>query len=366
MGTEELYEVSGGLKVYGGLIDEITKLPVWINEKTNKATVYILNDNYEGQFGDYYEIPSKITINSEDLNAVPKEFNVSTIVIKCPKWRLSIPESIEEVIIDREDYNKSGNSENSLFSVPEDSQHFKSEKGSLYSKDGKVLYHYHSSEESELLEELEEIRPGAIYKPGTRYNLVIPPKCNNIAKGAISGEFSSIDFTGGLNTIENGALENIDCDEFSVNGLLSQINVEGQEGLKEWYNAKYKKYACNRKHKLFFADFHPSVGKVIGNGYIELTKVLSIEEKLKYKKDTNPICINSYINERFEDLESCGVPIVVESVVLDRDDDNCPYSQIDATCISFVCKTSRETILKIYVHEPFERVMELINKSFEK
>lgn len=115
MGTEELYEVSGGLKVYGGLIDEITKLPVWINEKTNKATVYILNDNYEGQFGDYYEIPSKITINSEDLNAVPKEFNVSTIVIKCPKWRLSIPESIEEVIIDREDYNKSGNSENSLF-----------------------------------------------------------------------------------------------------------------------------------------------------------------------------------------------------------------------------------------------------------
>lgn len=333
--------------------------------ENNRATIF-----YNQCFP--HEIPQTVIVDKEgyenDSFITPAgEYDVSAIVVKCEEWHITLPETIETVVIDRDCldsdgnqvYYKQGTSENSTISVSEDNKKFKSVNGSLYSKDGKILYHYHSSEESELLEELEEIRPGAIYKPGSRCNLVIPPKCKNIAKDAICGEFSTIDFTGGLNIIERGALEEIKCKELRIKGLLSDINYEGQQELNELYHKTILTHrACPR---ICFMAPMPTGGKAFENGYIELSQVLSSEQKLNGFVDTRPISINSYINERFN---SARVPIVIEEIELSEKTWELYDASPNASRICFVDRENREHAVDIYVHEKRERVLELIDESF--
>lgn len=324
-----------------------------------KATLYLQSDKFEGMFGGVIEIPKTISVtDADDFEDIkPDDFTVTTIVVKSKEWNLFLPETIENVIIDRNNYHD--NRGRRSFSVHNDNKYLISENGSLYSKDGKTLFHYDStySEEQELNSNIEEILPGAI---GSCRDLIIPSNCKKLAKKAIVGEFNIIDFTGGLNIIEQGALSEIECNELRIKGLLSDINHEGQQELNKLYHKTILKHkACSR---ICFMAPIPTGGKAFENGYIELSQVLSSEQKLNSFVDTCPISINSYINERFK---SARVPIVIEEIVLSEKIwelyDTPPEK---ASRIYLVDRENHEHAIEIYVHEKRERVLELIDESF--
>lgn len=327
-----------------------------LNREPQKATIYLQSDKFEGMFGGEVEIPNSIPVTDADAFEGIKsdDYTVTTIVVKSKEWNLFLPETIENVIIDRNNYHDKGGRRS--FRVHENNKYLMSENGSLYSKDGKVLFHYDYSKEQELNSNVEEILPGAI---GSCRDLIIPSNCKKLAKKAIVGEFNIIDFTGGLNIIEQGALSEIECNELRINGLLSDINHEGQQELNELYHkTTWKHRACPR---ICFMAPMPTGGKAFENGYIELSQVLSSEQKLNGFVDTRPISINSYINERFK---SARVPIVIEEIELSEKTWELYDASPNASRICFVDRENREHAVDIYVHEKRERVLELIDESF--
>jgi len=330
-----------------------------LKSEPQKATLYLQSDKFEGMFGGVIEIPKTISVtDADDFEDIkPGDFTVTTIVVKSKEWNLFLPETIENVIIDRNNYHDQKGRRS--FSVHKDNKYLMSENGSLYSKNGKVLFHYDYdySKEQKLNFNVEKILPGAI---GSCRDLIIPPNCNKLAKKAIVGDFNIIDFTGGLNKIERGALEGIKCNELRIKGLLSDINYEGQQELNELYHKTILTHrACPR---ICFMAPIPTGGKAFENGYIELSQVLSSEQKLNSFVDTRPISINSYINERFK---SARVPIVIEEIVLSEKIwelyDTPPEK---ASRIYFVDRENHEHAFEIYVHEKRERILELIDESF--
>lgn len=331
----DIYWMNGKWTVFEE-IDNISGLPFLINS-CKKATVFVLNEPHIN------EIPSMVG-----------DFTVSEVYLKCKKWQLRLPETVEKIVIDRSPSEEDpvtsryefGTSKDSSFYIDVSNNYLMSDyNGSVYSKDKKILYHFHSSEDTEFLKELEIIYPGAIYKPTMWMPLLIPEKCKVLHKDAINGFFSVIDFTGGLNVIEKNAFHNISCKNVRINGLISSINEMGVSELKVWN----KNYLVN---PLSLLAPKPQGGKILEDNDIELTKHLSITEKMEMHKDWYPFTISSLIDNSVEDIS-----IDVESITIS----NNLYSEIEATRL-ILCNGKNESI-SIVVLEKKEEVTELLLAS---
>ena len=332
--------------------DHVTGIPVIINE-SKEAIIFILNNPPQNG-----EIPETITIKDDSnipLNKdIDGEYIVTEVYLNCKKWgNLRLPKNVKRIIIDRNPLGHTGRydfgtCEDSWFSI-EDSKYLKTDYyGSVYSKDGKILYHYHSSEDNPLGEELEEILPGSIYYPKALMNLKIPCNVKKLSKGAISGSFSEIDFTGGLNEIESQAFNRIECDNIRINGLISDINEEGVKELERSKNDHTKKNFSLLAPK-------PQGGRLHNNGDIEFTGYLELQEKINKHKDWDPLLIRSAIKKDFYECADEDISVFIKSIIRERN----LYSKIEATQIDVRCNTFKERKSYI-VHEPLKEVEELL------
>lgn len=345
---------------------------VSLDEET--AAIFITSD----RFGDEYRsmaIPETVSVPDPLFGDMKiEQYTVSEVFVKCKEWNIILPKTVERVVVHKDIIP------NGFFSVDESNPYLFSEGGSLYSKDDKLVYLRISpnigyGETAVLKDGIQKIMPYAIRAP-KRMSLIVPASCTELAKEAFVGSYGSIDFKGGLSVIEADALKDLKCDNLRINGLLSNINSEGQTELYSWYmNRDYRKV-----RRLFLAAPMAKDSKALENGYIKLTRVLSTQEKLErtlvdsMDKDFCPVYINSYINERFSTIENMTLPIVIDTIPLY--DGNYLgrnyyfYKPIEVTRIKFVetnpDKRRESNYFEVLVHEPVERVLELIHESFAK
>lgn len=344
--------------------DRATGLPVIVNEESREAIVFILNAPPQNR-----EVPETIIIKDDSDIPLNKdksgEYKVTEVYLKCKKWgELRLPKTVKRIIIDRNPYKQErstngyeyGTCKDSWFSI-EDSKYLKTDYyGSVYSKDGKILYHYHSSEDNPLGEELEKILPGSIYSK-TLMSLKIPCNVKELSKGAISGSFSKIDFTGGLNEIESQAFNRIKCDNIRINGLISDINVDGVKEM-ERHLSSFIDRRSERTGIFSLLAPEPQHGRLLNNGDIELMSCISLEEKISKHKDWEPLLIRSAIKNKFNECAEENISVHIESIKLTEN----LYSEVDATKITVRCSTAKEPEGYI-VHEHLKDVEELLKAN---
>ena len=373
---DNMYQWPDYIGIMGSIMvnDKPVEVRVQLFNEETKARIFITSD----RFGDEYHpmaIPETVNVSDPIYGAMRIEvgdYTISEVFVNCNEWNILLPKTVKWVAVHK-DVNPKG-----YFSVDEENPYLFSEHGSLYSKNGELIYlciprNIDHGETIILRDDFRKIMPYAIRAP-KRMSLVIPATCTELAKEAICGSYDRIDFKGGLRVIETDALKGIGCDDLRINGLLSDINTEGQNELYTWYKKRdYRKAKC-----LFLAAPMAKDSEALENGYIKLTRVLSTQEKLErtlvdsIDKDSCPVYINSYINERFSTKDNIAIPIVIDTVPLY--DGNYSgwnyyfYMPIEVTRIKFVDlnkdKTSETHYFEVLVHEPVERVLELINESF--
>jgi hypothetical protein len=330
------------------------------NTLENDEVSLVLEGNSFGGYEGDFRIPSEIFHEG-------KKYVVSSLNLQCKSWQLCIPDTIKSIVIDRSDTKKEyGSAENSSIYLQYSDKYFAwDHDGSLYSKGKDTLFHYHrKSFEVNLDENLQHISPGAICFEETVGKLIIPKGVKELKVNAISaGMIHEIDFQGALTKIEKGALDKIynrsgDC-TIKINGLLSDINDEGKDELKKWYNkSPYKR-------KVVFSNPQPN-GHILDNGFIELSEVLKMDQKLNSGIDTRPICINADINkgivrkEGDDDIDVSNVPIIIKGINTD-DVSYDSYESIPITQISFT--TNRA--IRIFVYEQYEDVKKMIQQSYK-
>ena len=373
---ENKYQWPNHIGITGSIMvnDQPVKVKVQLFDEGAEARVFITSN----RFGNEYHpmaIPETVNISDPIYGAARIElgdYTISEVFIKCNEWNVILPKTVEWVAVHK-DLKPNG-----FFSVDENNPYLFSEHGSLYTKKGGLVYLCIPSiidygETVILRENIRKIMPYAIRTP-KRISLVIPETCTELAKEAIVGSYDRIDFEGGLRVMETDALKSIECDDLRINGLLSDINIEGQAELYKWYkNRDYRK-----AKRLFLAAPMAKDSKALENGYIKLTRVLSTQEKLErtlvdsMDKDSCPVYINSYINERFSTIDNIAIPIVIDTIPLY--DGNYSgwnyyfYKPIEVTRIKFVelneDKRSETHYFEVLVHESVERILELIHESF--
>ncbi len=340
--------------IRGGRYNE--EREIQCNTLENDEVLLILEGNSFGEYEGDFKIPSEIIYEG-------KNYTVSSLVLKCKSWQLCIPDTIKSVNIDRSDTKKNyGNAENSSIYLQYSDKYFAwDHEGSLYSKDKKTLYHYHrSSFEVSFNENLQTLSPGSICFEGIVPELIIPHGVKELKANAIIGNrICGIDFQGGLNSIEKGALDRIsniggDC-IIRINGLLSNLNDEGKEELKKWYNI------APHKRKVIFATPQPN-GALLDNGFIELSEVLSMDEKINSGLDSRPLSINADINKGVviqdgEEFDVSQTPIIIKATLTGENS----YISVPITQISFA--TNKE--IRLFVYEKYEEVRKMIQQSYK-
>ena len=296
-------------------------------------------------------------------------------------YSVYVPSSVRSIRIIRKGHDRWGNNlinlnninKNLSFEVDDQNEVFSSDTcGSLYQNNKTELVHFcigFDERDEYEISGIKTILPEAICKLRCR-RLILPETLVSLKREAISGDIYEIIFKGQIQEIEDGALDGIsqlnNC-TIKINGLLSFINEEGQNELKKWYKDSSYKYARN----LFFASPQPNGGKTLGNGFIELTEVLTIDEKLESQKDSCPVYFNSFINERFE-KEKVTIPIIIRTIKISETFINRKYnfySSQDVTEIKLADVRNNNTeggFIYILVHETAERVLDLIHESFLK
>lgn len=373
---ENKYQWPNHIGITGSIMvnDQPVKVKVQLFDEGAEARIFITSN----RFGDEYHsmaIPETVNISDPIYGAARIElgdYTISEVFIKCNEWNIILPKTVEWVSVHK-DLKPNG-----YFSVDENNPYLFSEHGSLYSKKGELVYlcisrNIDYGETVVVRDDIRKIMPYAIRAP-KRVSMVIPESCTELAKEAIVGSYDRIDFKGGLRVIETDALKGIGCDDLRINGLLSDINTEGQMELYTWY----KNRDIRRVKRLFLAAPMEKDSEALENGYIKLTRVLSTQEKLErtligsMDKDSCPVYINSYINERFSTKDNIAIPIVIDTVPLY--DGNYSgwnyyfYKPIEVTRIKFVeineDKKREANYFEVLVHEPVERVHELIHESF--
>lgn len=374
---ENMYQWPDYIGDYIGSImvnDEPVEVGVQLIREETEARIFIKSDSF-GDKDHSKDIPETVKVFDPLMGNELGNYTISEVYLKFREWNVGLSKTIKKVVI--HEGKKIGGS----FYVDENNPHLFSELGSLYSKDGKLIYLCINSDkhfETIILnDDVKMIMPGAIHSD-KRLSLVISKACRRWAKNAITGSFDRIEFTGGLQAVEYGTLDEHDlsCNDIRINGLLSDINTEGQKELYTWYkNRNYKKAKC-----LFLSAPIAKDSEALENGYIKLTRVLSTQEKIErtlvdsMDKDSCPVYINSYINERFSTKDNIAIPIVIDTVPLY--DGNYSgwnyyfYKPIEVTRIKFVeiyeDKRRESNYFEVLVHESVERVHELIHESFVK
>ena len=373
---ENMYQWPDFIGVPGSIMSngEPVEVRVQLSDEGSEARIFITSDRF-GDKNHPKDIPETVKVFDQLMGNELGDYTVSEIYLKCNEWRIRLPKTAKEVVI--HEGKKNGGS----FYVDKDNPYLFSEHGSLYSKDGKLIYLcINSAEHHETIilnDNVKMIMPGAIHSDKI-VALVIPNTCRRWAKNAITGSFERIDFTGGLQAIESGALNNFDfsCNDICINGLLSDINNEGQKELYKWYkNRDYK-----NTRRLSLAAPMAKDSEALENGYIKLTKVLPTQEKLErtlvdsMDKDSCPVYINSYINERITAIENIAIPIVIDTLPLYDGNDSGRkyffYKPTEVTRINFVDinegKNGDPQFFNVLVHEKVDKVRELIYESYTK
>lgn len=215
---------------------------------------------------------------------------------------------------------------------------------------------------------LKYIKPGAFKDVESRRipaKIVLPPCMEELDVDALPS-VSEIDFQGQLKDVVEGAFSHFgDNLTIKISGLFSEINPEGREGLKKWYNGNIS------KRELVLKAPEPMGGKC-EDGVITLTKVLRLDEKLAMGCDSRPahFCVNATKELSFD--TGLGVPILVDTVVIGGENTYLPgvysplYSEVEATRIRFVSRTENpEKILELLVHEPEDEVVKLLKNVYK-
>ena len=343
--------------ISGGRYNEEREVECTILEN-NEVSLLLKGDSFGGYEGDFI-IPSEI-INEG------KKYIVSSLGLQCKSWQLTIPDTVKSVVIDRCDTKKVyGSAENSSINLQYSDKNFAwDHDGSLYSKEKNTLFHYHrKSFEVSLNDNLQHISPGAICFEETVGKLIIPKGVNELKVDAISaGMIHEIIFQGALTKIEKGALDKIynrsgDC-TIKINGLLSDLDNDGKEEIRKWYNSSN---SSRYRRNVIFATPKPT-GHIIENGFVELSEVLSMDDKINTGLDTRPISINADINKgivRLEDdeIDVTNAPIIIKGAITGENS----YESVPITQISFA--TNRE--IRIFVYEPYEDDKKLIQQSYK-
>jgi hypothetical protein len=375
---DNMYQWPDYIGITGSIMvdDKPVEVRVQLFDEGTEARIFITSD----RLGDEYHpmtIPETVNVSDPIYGAMRIEvgdYTISEVFVNCNEWNLLLPKTVKWVAVHK-DVNPKG-----YFSVDEKNPYMFSEHGSLYSKKGELVYlciprNIDYGETVVLRDDIQKIMPYAIRAP-KRMSLVIPETCTELSKEAIIGFYDRIDFKGGLRQMETDALKGIDCDDLRINGLLSEINNEGQNELYTWYkNRDFRKEKC-----LFLAAPVAKDSEALENGYIKLTRVLSTQEKIErtlldsMEKDSCPVYINSYINERFSTIDNIAIPIVIDTIPLY--DGNYSgwnfyfYKPIEVTRIKFVeiyeDKRRESNYFEVLVYESVERVHELIHESFVK
>lgn len=339
-----------------GNYSEKRRFPCYII-KNNEVQVTLIEDEDRAVY-DRIDLRGQILNNSID-------YIITSVIIQCDVKHLLLPFRVESVTIDRPNGKKYCNADNCRIELQSGINLFLlgTSAGSLFSKDMKTLYHLHRDRQTvqhiELDEHLLNLSPGSICFEHVLRKLTIPAGVKELKTNTISGKFNEIDFKGGLRFIENGALDKVipngEC-TLKINSPLSEINDEGKEELKKWYNVN------PQNRKVIFAAPNQQNGHILENGFIELSEVISMDEKVNSGKDTRPVIINADINEGLVIQDSqikdiTNVPIIIKEIFLE----NATYTNIPITQISFA--TNNE--IKIFVYERFDEVSRLIQKSYK-
>ncbi len=335
------------------------------------------------EFGNpgYYnnEIPETVSVSDPDLisGIEPGDYVITGVYVKCDEWAIRLPKTVQWVAI------KEGEKKGGIFLVDENNPNLFSDNGSLYTKEGVLIYqaitrHTETGDTIILRDDTKFIMPGAIYSD-KHISLVIPSTCEKLVKSAIVGKFHRIDFKGGVRSIEADTLRDIVCNNIRINGLLSEIDAEGQKELYRWYNGIYNR-TSRTPRVLYFAKPEAKGSQVLDDGYIQLTKVLSLGERLERTLiktndcDSCPVSINAYVNERFTTNENVALPIVINSIPLFEKDYHGKsyyfYEPTEVTSIKFVTiggdSRNEANYYEVLVYESEDRIRELIRDSFMK
>lgn len=207
------------------------------------------------------------------------------------------------------------------------------------------------------------------------YRIILPKEVTKLKKGAFFGNFPELDFTGGLTDIEDGALDYLNLDhtdyKLKINSTLSTLSSSSLEVLKKWKNEASR----NSKHEVILAAPDPIHTKMLGNGLIQLSRVLNTEEKFNEHTDTIPVVLNAF--------GSCNnpgtLPIIVDSVTIDKVNGfqgnswTWParfeplYNDTKVTRISIIqaglTQTKEPFKFVIFVHEDLDTVINMLQEA---
>lgn len=241
------------------------------------------------------------------------------------------------------------------------------EDSSLYSNDMQTLIRFNGDEdkdEIELNERIQIISPNSIRFNNRVRKLTIPEGVHELKANSICGDIDEIVFLGALKKIEKDSLCHIynhfaNC-TIRINGTLSDIDDDGKEELRKWIENPM----LRSKNEVIFAAPKPCGRGDIGNGFIELSEVIDIKDKMLLGKDTRPILINADINEgtvikEEEKTDISNVPIIIRPEVTSKEE---TYNSVDITRITFA--TNNE--MNIRVLEKIDVVEKLIKQSYKK
>ena len=276
---DNMYQWPDYIGITGSIMvnDSPVEVRVQLLDEESEARIFITSD----RLGDEYHpvaIPETVNISDTIYGAMGIEvgdYPISEVFVNCNEWNILLPKTVKWMAVHK-DLNPNG-----YFSVDEKNPYLFSEHGSLYSKNGELIYlcvprTIDYGETIVLRDDIRKIMPYAI-RASKRISLVIPATCTELSKEAIIGSYDRIDFKGGLRQMETDALKGIDCDDLRINGLLSEINTEGQKELYTWYKKRdYRKAKC-----LFLSAPIAKDSEALENCYIKLTRVLSTQGKLE-------------------------------------------------------------------------------------
>ena len=191
-----------------------------------------------------------------------------------------------------------------------------------------------------------------------------------------------MDFKGGLTDIEEGALDDLNQDridyKLKINSTLSSMSSCRLEVLKKWKNDA-SRYS---KHEVVLGAPEPIHTKMLGNGLIQLSRVLNIEEKFNERTDTIPVVLNAFVscnNPTLLNNFGTLMPIIVDSVTIDKVNGfqggswtwpahfNLLYDDTIVTRISLIqaglTQTKEPFKLVIFVQEPIDTVINMLQKA---
>lgn len=324
------------------------------------------------------------SLNREDFVNIPSEiedngthYNVKYLYLRCQRWSLSLPASIQDVIIDRTPFISENSSKfpfgdsTSKFKVAKDNQYLCDDNYSLYSKNKEKLYHLHSNtpnlysdENIKLSNELKTVLPEAIR--GDFCGITFPKGVSTIMKNAIFGGFKSLDFQGKLTCIEKDALSNVNyygpvkiLHPFTIriNGLLNDLNSESRNELKNWKKRSY------RNCIVFAAPKDLPISSPIA-GYIHLAGIIednnSSKSRVDYDRDYKDVKLNTCIHSQ---IGESSLPIMIEEIKLE----NMYNPEEKGTRITFFTRDNcnKEQTAYVDVYETPDEVLRKIKEAEE-